>query len=222
MAGNDPQREDGVVLRGGLTHPRPLPCEVCRLRPPSYDRLLARWAFDGAAREVIHGFKFKRLPYLGADLADELAATFSVELDDVDVVTAVPLHPLRKLSRGFDQAEAIARPLAARLGKPYARMLRRTRRTRAQVRQKRAERLGNLDGAFRLRTWLGLAPPVEGLHVLLVDDVVTTGATLEATSRPLALAGAHEITALAAAYTPDEHPASARPRSGSRALPTET
>jgi ComF family protein len=147
---------------------------------------------------VILALKFRRLDYLGRHLAHELAAALGGEFESADLVVPVPLHWTRRVARGFDQAERIAVPLAARLGLPVAGVLRRRRATGAQARLGRAARLANLAGAFRVDR----AQAVVGRRVLLVDDVTTTGATLEAAAAALLSAGAAEVFALTAARTP--------------------
>ena len=125
-----------------------------------------------------------------------------------DLVVPVPLHWRRRLARGFNQAERIARPLAACLGVAYGSALRRRRATRAQARLGRAERLANPAGAFAVRhsPFPGRRLRLDGARVLLVDDVATTGATLEAAARALRVAGAESVTAVAVARTPSDDP----------------
>jgi predicted amidophosphoribosyltransferase len=111
----------------------------------------------------------------------------------------VPLHGVRRLRRGYNPAERRAAPLARALDLPLAAPLRRARRTRPQTRLGRAERLHALDGAFTVRPAAGLP---RGAHVLLVDDVATTGATLAAAATALGKAGARAVTAIVAARVP--------------------
>jgi ComF family protein len=174
-------------------------CGACRQRPPAYDRLLCGWSYEPPCDAVIAGLKFRRLDYLGAHLAAALHARLGPELGGCDVVVPVPLHWRRRLARGFNQAEAIARPLAARLGLPCERLLRRRRATAPQSGLDRAARRRNPRGAFAAPR----PPAIHGRAVLLVDDVVTTGATLDAAARCLRRAGARAIVALAAARTPE-------------------
>jgi ComF family protein len=112
-------------------------------------------------------------------------------LADADVAVAVPLHRKRRRMRGFNQADDIA----AHLGLRVARVLRRTRATLSQTDLPAARRHANVRGAFALRWRANVA----GLRVVLVDDVCTTGATLEACARVLRDAGAAEVRALTAA-----------------------
>jgi ComF family protein len=160
---------------------------------------------------VIRALKFRRLDYLGAHLARDLAEVAAAEAAERaggwDLVVPVPLHWRRRWRRGYNQAERIARPLARLLGAPCAELLRRRRATRPQTGLARGERLANPRGAFTLRAGpMGRrrCRRLEGGRVLLVDDVVTTGATLRAAAEVLRRAGTREVVALAAARTPAE------------------
>lgn len=172
-------------LAGGRNLPLPR-CGDCRQEPPPFARLWALWRYQPPLDGVMAGLKFHRLDHLGTELAAAAASRLSPERDRWDLVAPVPLHWRRRLERGFNQAERIARPLAARLGLPAGTPLRRLRATRPQVSLPRAERLRGPRSAFALRR--GAA--VTGLRILLVDDVLTTGATAHACARALKAAGA--------------------------------
>jgi ComF family protein len=181
-------------------------CGSCRQSPPSYDRLIALWSYRPPLDAVVRGLKFGRLDYLGRHLAAAMAAALGSRLAECDGIVPVPLHWRRRLARGYNQAERIARPLARQLGLPCVPALTRRRATPPQSLLGREERLANLRMAFRVP-----APRrVRGLHILLVDDVATTGATLEAAAAALKKAGAVAVTALVAGRTPLEPAASDR------------
>ncbi|HXU33083.1 MAG TPA: phosphoribosyltransferase family protein [Thermoanaerobaculia bacterium] len=184
-------------------------CIACRarLRPagpigplaaPTDLRILSLWRYEPPLDAVILALKFRRLDYLGRHLARELAAGLGRELREADLVVPVPLHWTRRVARGFDQAERIAVPLAEGLRLPVVRALTRRWATRAQTRLGRTARRANLAGAFRI----GDSRAVAGRRILLVDDVTTTGATLEAAAAVLRAAGAAEVLGLTAARTP--------------------
>lgn len=177
-------------------------CSACRRDPPPQRSLLAAWSYEGPITDVVRALKFGRLDYLGAHLAREIRELVSPD-DAWDGVVPVPLHWRRRWSRGFDQAERIARPLARLLDAPFLPVLRRSRPTRRQARLSRDERLLNPRRAFALRH-RGSAGRrmVAGLRLVLVDDVATTGATLGAAAETLRCAGAREVLALVAARTP--------------------
>lgn len=143
--------------------------------------------------------KFRRLDYLGEHLGRAMAEIHHERLADCDMVVAVPLNWTRFVSRGYNQAVLIARPLASRLGLPLLRPLLRRRPTPHQTRLARGPRQENLERAFAVRRSARLG----GRKILLVDDVTTTGATLEAAAACLKQAGAGSVVALTAARTPE-------------------
>lgn len=195
----------GVALAGAAL-PAGYLCGACRRRPPEYEQLLAGWSYAPPFDAVIHGLKFGRLAYLGEHLARGLARRFGPadgsspgrQLAGIDLVVPVPLHWRRRLSRGYNQAEEVARPLARRLGLPVARVLRRRRATRPQSGLDRRGRKANLKRAFRAVRKADL----RGRAVLLVDDVVTTGSTVRAAASSLRDVGAGRIVVIAAGRTP--------------------
>ena len=154
-------------------------------RHPGF-RVGAAWVYDERAALVIGAFKYAGRTDLAAPLAVELARA---PLPDArpELVTEAPLHPARRRERGYDQAALLAEALAARLGVPFLPgALERTRATPAQARLGARRRRANLAGAMRVRRPQSL----KGRRVLVVDDVITTGATLEACLGALEACGA--------------------------------
>jgi ComF family protein len=190
-------------------------CGRCRSSPPAFERLHAGWRYEPPLDAVIARLKFGRLDYLGSHLGRALARRLEDRLvappggqptgrsgvrPGCELVVPVPLHWRRRLARGYDQAAAIARPLARELDLPFAAVLVRRRPTPPQTALGRADRLSNLDGAFAVR--LRGRERIRGRRLLLVDDVATTGATLDAAAAALRRAGAAAVVALVAARTP--------------------
>jgi ComF family protein len=182
----------------GYALPANYRCGACRQNPPSYDRLIALWSYQPPLDAVVQAFKFQRLDYLGRHLATALASEVGSRIGEIDRVVPLPLHWRRRLARGYNQAERIARPLAGLLGLPFAAALVRRRATPPQSLLGREERLANLRQAFNVSR----PAQVRGLRILLVDDVTTTGATLDAAARTLKKAGAAAVVALVAGRTP--------------------
>lgn len=175
-------------------------CGDCRKRRLPYGRLLAAWRYGPPIDAVIRSVKFRRLELLAGDLAAGMARELA-RPDDVDLLVPVPLHWRRRLSRGFDQAEILTRHLARAWALPWQRVLTRRRATSPQTGLEANERRANLEGAFGLGRAPGRAS-VTNRAVLLVDDVLTTGATLRAAALALRRAGARVPAVAVAAATP--------------------
>lgn len=177
-------------------------CAACASDPPAFDRLLAPWRYGSPIDAVIQAYKFRRLDYLGEHLAAAIAGGCALSLalgtGEPALVSHVPLHWRRRLARGYDQAREIALPLARALALSFRATLRRRRATPAQSSLERGERLANLRDVFKVTS----ARQVAGRRILLIDDVATTGATLDAAARTLKAAGAREVIGLVAARTP--------------------
>jgi ComF family protein len=169
-------------------------CRRCRLAPPPYRALIAPWRYGGELAIALRRFKYGGARGAGRpELARALGSLLAPALlgTAADVIVPVPLHAGRLRERGFSQAHALA--AALRLPMPVAPLLARVRATKVQAGLGRAARLGNVAGAF------AAAPGARGRHVLLVDDVVTTGATVAACARALRHAGAASVTVAALA-----------------------
>ncbi len=189
---------------GPADRPAGYRCGACRRRSPPFERLLSAWSYQPPLDAVLTGLKFRRLEYLGTQLGRTVAGLLRPELVDYDLVVPVPLHWRRYLHRGYNQATVIARAVAAELGLPVAGVLRRRRATPAQSRLTRTQRRRNLrDAFFTRRRFLGFGASCTGRRVLLVDDVTTTGTTLQTAAACLRRAGASSVTALTVARTPE-------------------
>jgi ComF family protein len=167
-------------------------CAACEARPRAFARARAACLYDEHSRDLILQFKH-------ADRVD-LARLFSLWLsraagdliDEADAVVPVPMHPLRLIRRRYNQAAEMARPLASRAGRPYwPGALVRRRAGESQAGKSGAGRKRNVAGAFACPDrW---AAKLQGKRILLVDDVLTTGATAEACARALLKAGASAV-----------------------------
>jgi ComF family protein len=166
-------------------------CPRCERQPSAISRLRAIGEYDGTLRSIIHALKYDRRPSLARPLAGLMHRECGDILTGIDFVVPVPLHRSRLRSRGFNQAALIARALSL----PWQQTLRRTRATPSQTDLPAEQRHANVRDAFALTHRARVA----GLVVTLVDDVSTTGATLEACARVLRDAGAREVRAVTAA-----------------------
>jgi ComF family protein len=170
------------------------PCLQCRTSPPPWQAATSFGPYRGLLRQLVLALKHGRRDELARPLGDLLAESWrAATWPQPDLVTAVPMWWLRRLGRGFNQAELLARHLAAAVGAPYQPTLRRRRGLR-QVGRGRAARLALSGAEFTPRRRLAG-------RVLLVDDVLTTGATARACCRALERAGAREIFVLTLART---------------------
>ena len=189
---------DGPVCTSCWDQVRPLPV----LRGCASDGLLASWhaagAYEGTLRDIVQAFKYDGRRVLARPLGAMMREAGAGLLRDADCVVPVPLHPWRRLRRGFNQADDLAR----QLGIPVVHALWRTRATPPQTGLHAAARRRNVRQAFRLSPFLSRASQrawVTDRIVVLVDDVRTTGATMDACARVLIRAGAREVRALTAA-----------------------
>ena len=151
---------------------------------------VAAFIYEGAVRRALQRLKYGGVARVAAPLAEAAVPALRglVMTTGALPIAAVPLHPARQRERGYNQAELLARELAARAGLPFVDLLVRTRSTVKQHKLDRAGRARNLAAAFALRPNVR-APPA----VLVVDDIMTTGATLEACASVLRAAGVSDV-----------------------------
>ena len=199
-----PRSGPPVCVRCGMTLPgafdAALCCAFCRSTPPIFEMARAPWQYAGSAQRAIHQFKYDRRWRLGRWLSADMAASAraSLPLARITAVVPVPLHWLKHRMRGFNPAEALAVSVADQLNKPcLPRALRRTRWTPSQTRLHGRKRLQNVRGAFTADPRM-----VRGEGMLLIDDVHTSGATVNACAGALNAAGARHVFVLTAARTP--------------------
>lgn len=168
-------------------------CKRCAGRTWYFDEVRQYAIYAGALASAVRAIKYGHNFFLARHLTGMLLSAMEGCDWQVDLITAVPLSPRHERSRGYNQAALLAQPLADLLKLPYlGKAIRRSRETRSQVNLNLAERQLNVSGAFSANPDL-----VRGRRVLIVDDVYTTGATLNECARALKDSGAKEVYALA-------------------------
>lgn len=172
-------------------------CESCLKAPPPYSKIIYYGIYDGALRKAVHLLKFsgiKRLARPIASLLSELA------IPEADGIVPVPLHARRLKEREFNQTALIGKHMSRYSGIPLLPdVLRKVKETPAQVNVTGKERLKNVKNTF------SAGRAVAGLRLLLVDDVITTGATAHECARVLIKAGAERVTVMAIARSIPKH-----------------
>jgi len=175
--------------------PAPLGCDSL---PPHIHLAASIGPYEDTLKAIVHALKYDSRETLARHLGERMRDAGVAVLGGADAVVPVPLHASRERSRGFNQA----RELARHLGLPVLDALVRTRKTSAQADLPKAKRATNVRGAFAAKPDVD----IDGLVLVLVDDVSTTGATLNACAAPLLDAGAREVRALTAARAPLREP----------------
>ena len=180
----------GDPVEGAIT--RDFICSFCVDHKPAFDLARSAIRFKGGIRDVLHRFKYSNATYLDRDLATLLHACVRSHYSGkrFDAVTFVPLHRVKERARTYNQASLLAGHLSKLMDVPLARgCLRRVRETGSQTHLNLKQRARNVEGAFEARNpeWIA------GRSFLLVDDVMTTGATVSVVSRVLKEAGAVEV-----------------------------
>lgn len=173
-------------------------CGYCHGRPFHFAAAFAGCRAEGVVRQAIHGLKYHRHMYYLSHLESWLVAAARQWIDwtQVDAIVPVPLHPRKRRERGFNQAELLATRLGRVVGVPVlTRTVRRVKDTATQTRLDAEHRRQNLRDAFAVRR----PGDVGGRRLVLVDDVFTTGVTLDSCARVLHVAGGTTITALTVA-----------------------
>ena len=181
-------------------------CALCRQHPPHFERARACWIFQGPVRRAIHRFKYNRRYALAPRLAQLMSETPGARalLFDwqPDCLVPVALHASRARARGFNQSALLARELGLRCDVRALEVLQRTRRTPPQVGLDLKARRRNVRAAFAVDETLWRHQNLAGARILLIDDVFTTGATIDECARILKQAGAGGVAALTVARQP--------------------
>lgn len=188
----------GAWREGGIPDALPTLCGECRRQPRPWSLAHAHGPYDGQLRDLILAYKFEGRLQAGRALQECLLAAYERAartlpgFESPQLIVPVPLHPRRLVRRGFNQSREIARLLAARHALPIDQQgLTRIRRTTPQMELRREQRVENIKGAFQADEGR-----VRGRNIVLVDDIMTTGSTLEECARILLRAGANRVDVL--------------------------
>ena len=180
----------GDPVAGDIQHD--YTCFACSRETPAFEFARSAVRYEGAIGEALRDLKYNQAVWMARDLSALLFACVQAEYPEVDFdcVSAVPLHAARRRERGFNQSALLAAALARRMGLPYKeRVARRIRPTSTQTGLTAPQRAVNVCGAFRS----GLFASLKDKRILLVDDVMTTGATVNACARALKKGGAATV-----------------------------
>jgi ComF family protein len=171
-------------------------CALCRLGVQGFDAVYSYGSYEDSLRRLIHLFKYEGVQPLAQRFGDWLALALPRE-QNFDVIVPMPLHWIKRWQRGFNQSDLLAREIGKRWQVPVRTVVRRKKSTTPQAGLTNAKRRANVSGAFAVRRGISL----KGQRVLLVDDVITTGATARACALALKRAGAKHVAVLALART---------------------
>lgn len=169
-------------------------CGECREKKRHFTKAIAVGIYEGTLSEAIHILKYQKRQAMAKYLNVMITDVLLQRLFDSDIIIPVPLHKKRLNERGFNQSLLIAHHLSNRLSIPLCMDgLQRTRCTRPQIELSRDERLKNVRGAFAVLAGLKPTHRIKGMKIILVDDVYTTGATVNECAKVLKKAGASEV-----------------------------
>jgi len=185
----------GLPVAGRIDHA--FTCHTCEKLPPAYDMARSAFRYETVIRTAIHHFKYRRAFWLQEDMVNGLEAAWNTHLAEQSPtgVACVPLHHHRMRTRGYNQAALLAASLAARKGLPFLpSLLRRDRDTGSQTKLTAAARRRNVRGAFHVKEFRAATRVPNS--VVLIDDVMTTGATVHECARVLKKAGVAQVFVL--------------------------
>ena len=170
-------------------------CGECARTAPAFDRAWSAYLYEGVLKELIHLFKYRGKLALSGALSDKLIAFIKDNeevIEGIDIITFVPLHNSWLNERDYNQSGILAAAISREFKIPVSKAIEKTFKTRRQNELSRDGRLANLAGAFRIKE----ESDIDGLKILLIDDVMTTGATLNECAKTLKSAGAGEVRCL--------------------------
>ncbi len=173
-------------------------CSECLEMKHYWQRGVTVWKYEGAAREAIHRYKYRGDLALADFFATEMALKMQeLDVKNINIITWIPLHPLKKFIRGYNQSELLAKRLSALINHPCKKLIDRVKCTRQQAMLDRDGRQKNMKNAFGINRKNKAF--IKDAEILLLDDVLTTGSTLNEAARVLVNNGAQSVTVISIA-----------------------
>jgi Predicted amidophosphoribosyltransferases len=171
-------------------------CSICTKKNFYFDKNYSLFVYDELMQDLIHRFKFKNHPAIGKGLGKIMAHEINFDvIKNVDYILAVPIHKIRRRNRGFNQSEILAKEIARKMNLPMrADILKRIKNTKPQWHLNSHERENNLENAFSAKN-------VKGLNLMLIDDIFTTGSTINKCAQFLKDAGAKSVISFTLSIT---------------------
>ena len=170
-------------------------CAECIVNKPSYDRSISILEYDDASKKIIHDFKYKDQLHILEYIVNLMTNIGKDIFNDLDIIAPVPIHKYKLLKRGYNQSALIAMNVAARKDLPYfPQLLIKSKNTLAQTGLKKSQRTINIRNSFELNN--KLYSNIADKNILLIDDVITTGSTVNECSRILKKEGANKVLIL--------------------------
>jgi ComF family protein len=176
-------------------------CSTCRRYPITFDSAWGAVNYNHNAQQLLHQFKYHQktaVRHVFVSLLHDFLSTYNFSLESFDYLTPIPLHPVRLRERGFNQSQLLADFVHAETGIPIATTLKRRRPTQIQAHLGPKERWTNMEGAFTISPSFN----INNKSILLIDDLLTTGATASAAATTLKAAGASKVGLLVVALAP--------------------
>lgn len=171
-------------------------CLKCISSPPAFDRARAIFKFDENSKNIIHAFKYYDKTVLAKQFAKMLCERYANEMDDASIIVPVPMYRFKRLFRMYNPPQMIANSISKRTGiEVVADLLSKVKWTKSQTKLSRKERIANISASIQISG----GERVKGKKVILVDDVITTGTTINHCAKILKKAGAKEVLALSIA-----------------------
>ncbi len=187
-----PYNENYCTVCGRAIPAQNIICDTCKNTVLPFESARSSFVYGDASATLVHKLKYRNARYLAPVMSEFMADTYFSTEWNVDAVTCVPIHKSRMRQRGYNQAELLAREVATRIKKDYSELLEKTVKTKNMIKLNRVQRMELIRGSFGAK----LGAEICGKKILLIDDVLTTGATASECARVLTANGAESVNVL--------------------------